>query len=430
MSYSDELTEKELKKLEKTIAREYAKAYRELHEQAEEYFRQFEKRDTEMREALENGSYPVPVGMTAASYYKQWRQNQMARGERWEKLRDNMANRIVNANKQAAAYVNDKTPSIYSLNYNHEAYQIETVTGARFDIYDEQTVKQLMLGENHIEFRTLNPNPVRDYAWNSQKINSELISGILQGKSIPQLTDGFMSVMQNNRKAAVRNARTAVTSAQNGGRMESYRRASEMGIEIQKEWMATKDTRTRDSHAALDGVIVKYDEDFPNGLSYPGDPKGAPAEVYNCRCTMVARLPGYSNYSTDNTRTGNTKKSYERWLNEKNNGILIPKGVGAKGKNYRVSLPDGSEVPFTKGTRIENVKTIAGRGRDRQIDEVDVLVDKYGGRADAWQKKKGIGYLDVDDESVKAEIHWYEEPTAGKHEFKTKSHGGNWYIED
>ena len=72
--------------------------------------------------------------------------------------------------------------------------------------------------------------------------------------------------------------------------MDSYEAAAKMGIEMQKEWMATLDSRTRHSHRRLDGETVEYDSEFSNGCRYPGDPKGKPAEVYNCRCTMVARV--------------------------------------------------------------------------------------------------------------------------------------------
>jgi len=56
--------------------------------------------------------------------------------------------------------------------------------------------------------------------------------------------------------------------------------------------MATLDERTRESHAEIDGEIVDIDKEFSNGLMYPADPDGEPAEVYNCRCTMVADLEG------------------------------------------------------------------------------------------------------------------------------------------
>ena len=337
MYYSDEQTERELARLERSIRKEYTRAYKELRVKTAEYFENFAVRDAQMKKAIENGSYPIPTGYTPDQYYKLWRKNQLGRGKRWEKLRDDMAERIGRSNEIAAAYINDTTPGIYSLNYNYEAYQIEGITGASFDIYNEQTVKQIVKGENHIEFRTVSVDPVRDYAWNTKKINSALTSGILQGKSIKGLTDSFMTVMQNNRTAAIRNARTAVTSAQNGGRQESYNRASDMGIKIEKEWMAIIDGATRDSHMELDGVIVPHDETFPNGLMYPGDPAGAPKEVYNCRCTLTARLPKYSDYSlAKGSRTGNDVESYKEWLEEKN----TKKSTDNRNENGTISKSD------------------------------------------------------------------------------------------
>lgn len=68
----------------------------------------------------------------------------------------------------------------------------------------------------------------------------------------------------------------------------------------------------RDSHAHLDGIQVEYNEKFPNGLMYPADPQGAPSEVYNCRCTLIADVLGMRG-----KRTSNTVESYEKWLKSK-----------------------------------------------------------------------------------------------------------------
>ena len=94
-----------------------------------------------------------------------------------------------------------------------------------------------------------------------------------------------------NRDSAIRAARTAVTGAQNAGRLESYRAAEEMGIKLQKQWMSTLDNRTRHDHADADGQTVDEDKPFNVGgyeLMFPGDPKGPGREIYNCRCTMIA----------------------------------------------------------------------------------------------------------------------------------------------
>jgi hypothetical protein len=97
------------------------------------------------------------------------------------------------------------------------------------------------------------------------------------------------------------------------------KRAQERGIEVKKGWLATLDGRTRDSHAAMDGEEVELDEKFSNGLRFPGDPNGAPSQVYNCRCRMVHVFPKYrtdwSNMENRNTdKLGNM--SYEEWKNK------------------------------------------------------------------------------------------------------------------
>jgi hypothetical protein len=35
------------------------------------------------------------------------------------------------------------------------------------------------------------------------------------------------------------------------------------------------------------------DKPFSNGLMFPGDWRGRPEEVYNCRCTLGAEIIGF-----------------------------------------------------------------------------------------------------------------------------------------
>lgn len=81
-------------------------------------------------------------------------------------------------------------------------------------------------------------------------------------------------------------ARTEMLRAVNGGTLYGY----QQGGVTKKEWMASLDSNTRDTHAELNGEIVRVDEPFTRAsfpMMFPGDP-GAPAEeVINCRCTML-----------------------------------------------------------------------------------------------------------------------------------------------
>ena len=113
----------------------------------------------------------------------------------------------------------------------------------------------------------------------------------------------------------------------------------------------------------------------------------------------------------------------------------IGRSVGAKAKNYKVYNPvTGQDMPLTEGTRITQPKDhiMAGKGRNRQIDELDFLLDNYGGDPLEWTKEKGFGYVDDEyGDSHYVELHWYQEPTAGKVKMKIKVQpDGRIYLEE
>lgn len=288
------LTDKELAKLERRIAKLYREAGEELQATIDAYFDQFKKRDEEMKVLI--GTVQNGKEWTEADY-KQWRLNQIGRGERYQAMRDKVAQRATDANAVAVSYTNDATPGIYSLNRNYAAYTIERVTGnIGFDLWDEQTVKRLMVEQPDLMPYYPKDRALKrgiDLAYGKKQITASVTSSILQGKSIKHMADDLQKrITTMSRDSAIRTARTAVTGAQNAGRMDSYVAAEKMGIKLKKEWLATLDARTRHSHAMLDGEQVAQDKKFSNGCRFPGDPQGPPWEIYNCRCTLIAAVDG------------------------------------------------------------------------------------------------------------------------------------------
>lgn len=291
--YAHKMTDAELAKLEQRIAKLYKEAADELSDTVNAYFEQFEKRDAAMKEKLD-------AGKITEQQYKQWRLAQIGRGKRFEALRDKVAERYTDANATAVAYVNDATPGIYSLNRNYAAYKIEQVSDkADFTLWDEQTVKRLIVEQP--ELMPYYP-PKRalqrgiDLKYGKQQITASVTSSILQGKGIGKIADDLQSRMLDiSRASAIRTARTAVTAAQNAGRLDTYRAAQDMGIKLKKQWLATMDNRTRHAHAMLDGQTVDVDKPFKvDGyeLMYPGDSSAPGYLVYNCRCTQIAEVDG------------------------------------------------------------------------------------------------------------------------------------------
>lgn len=353
--YAHKLTDAQLAKLENRIAKLYKEAADELTDTVKAYFEQFEKRDVAMKEKLD-------AGEITEQQYKQWRLAQMGRGKRFTALRDKVAERYTDANATAVAYVNDATPGIYSLNRNYAAYKIEQVSSqADFTLWDEQTVKRLI-----VEQPDLMPYypPKRalqrgiDLKYGKQQITASVTSSILQGKSIPRIANDLQRRMQDmSRTSAIRTARTAMTEAQNSGRLDSYIAAKRMGIDIQKRWVATLDNRTRHAHAWADGQTVDVEKPFiVDGyeLKEPGDSSAPGYLTYNCRCTMVSVQPGIDDEIGE--RRARDPETGE-WIIVKNK--TYPEWAGWKEKTGRTALNDlnGLAKPVTIKS-IERVKAL------------------------------------------------------------------------
>lgn len=326
-----EWTDEELKRLERRIARIYREARDELSKTVKAYFESFRRRDEEMRALI--GTIQNGKEWTEEDY-KLWRLNQIGRGRRFEDLRDKLAQRYTEANATALAYVNDATPGIYSLNRNYAAYTIERVSGdVGFTLWDESTVRRLLVEQPDLMPYYPQEKALRrgiDLEWGKKQITKSVTSGILQGNSVGKIaTDLQARMTKMNRASAVRAARTAITSAQNGGRMDSYKAASDMGIKVRKRWVATKDGRTRHAHQKLDGQTVDWDKPFNSELGkirFPGDPRAKPALIYNCRCTLrTVEKPGIEaeprKMRVRDPKTGRnvvveemTYEQWERWV--------------------------------------------------------------------------------------------------------------------
>ena len=236
---------------------------------------------------------------------------------------DTLTSDMVNTNQIAASVINGHLPEVYANNYNFGTYQIEhdSQIDTSFTLYDRQTVERLMRDNPDVIPIKARVDIPKDKLWNKRKINDVITQSILTGDSISDIAKSLTKVAEMNKVASVRTARTATTSAENGGRVDSYKRAQEMGIKLRQQWLATLDNRTRDSHRALDGEIIAVAKDkwhpvkFSNGCRFPGDPQGPRHEIYNCRCTLLGVVDGVDFKLSDVTQRDSKlgEQSYDEW---------------------------------------------------------------------------------------------------------------------
>lgn len=316
MDYGHSVTDKMLMTLEGKIKDEYRQASKEVEKSMDKYLARFKENDAKMAKL-------VDAGEITKKEYVEWRTKQMMISDKWLSMRDELTDVYMNADKVASGLIKDSTYEAYALNHNYGVFEAEK--GAKADtnytLYNKDSVARLVKDNPD-----LLPPPGKRTSekirsgklkrWNQQQIQSVMTQSMIQGQSVPKIAKNLAARMgEKNVYSHIRAARTMITSAENAGRLDSYRRSKDMGIEMQKQWMSTHDGRTRHSHRALDGETIPVDEEFSNGLMFPADPDGPPEEVYNCRCTLVARV-----FSVDGIDISDipdeTGEDFEEWLEE------------------------------------------------------------------------------------------------------------------
>lgn len=123
-------------------------------------------------------------------------------------------------------------------------------------------------------------NPAREWA----RLNDPQVQVLRdQSNLATRHLDAERSYWQDR---AIKIARTESTGAFNAAALHALH---DEGWKF-KEWLATRDTRTRESHRGADGQTVALASPFRVGtalLQMPGDPTGRADEVINCRCAIL-----------------------------------------------------------------------------------------------------------------------------------------------
>lgn len=313
---ADRYTDKTFSQLESRISKMYREAQKDLRQKLADFTRHHKIKDAEMLRKLK-------AGEITQAQYQQWITGQVFVGNQWKQKIEQINTSIKNLMQEASNLSHGKSMDVFAENANYTAYQLERDLKANinFGLYDASTVSRLVGRDPEILPRRV-VNGEKLEAWETKKISNAISQGIIQGEGIDQIADRIArDTCIAADKSSVMYARTAITAAQNAGRIERLHEAEEMGIRVQKRWMATLDNRTRDSHAELDGQTVDVDEDFVaynrDGsvatLAYPGDPSAPFEQICNCRCTMVYVYPDFQQSFERSAFAGYDKEGHKQY---------------------------------------------------------------------------------------------------------------------
>lgn len=182
--------------------------------------------------------------------------------------------------------------------------------------------------------------------------------------------------------------------------------------------------------------------DWCKSLAGTYDYHDEPADFYRrherCRCTVEYSPKdgrGIQNSHTKKWREEQKRAKIElrKQIGLRQEDIQLPKSVSAKAKDIfvrkdfgvkRHPLDDEISYKIKPGSTIKSVEIIGGKGVKRQIDDINRLVrENPGSLSGEWQKVKGNAeLLNLDGKYLGwYEVHWYQNSSVGKVEFKVKT---------
>lgn len=278
------LTDRRVEEIKEKLERIYNEAAKDLRDKAKEFTNKHKERDIHMRATLSKEDY------------RKWQQGQVFIGKQWLSKVRQMARAMVDVEKIAVQIVNGEQIGCFVDNANFIEFSVDKDLGfgLNFGLYDPDTVS-LLVDEDPELLRRRYVDGKACEAWNVKTISNCVTQGILQGETINQIANRIArDTASTDMKAMVRYARTAMTCAQNSGRIQGMKATLKQGIYVKKVWLAVSDERTREAHELLDGQEQEVDKPFDSILGeimFPGDPNASDENVWNCRCALGYEYP-------------------------------------------------------------------------------------------------------------------------------------------
>jgi len=133
----------------------------------------------------------------------------------------------------------------------------------------------------------------------ARRVQTAIANGLAEGEGIPKIARRIrQEYVGFNRARSVAIARTEMTPASNFGATQA---AQSTGLDLQQEWISTKDDKTRGlessdefNHIDADGLVTELEQPFEVSgelLLFPGDVSfgASPGNVINCRGAVAFR---------------------------------------------------------------------------------------------------------------------------------------------
>lgn len=275
---SDEIISKLMKRLESTYNIAYQTAVKNNAKAIEKF-------DSLTDDALKDLT-PIQRKLKRKAFEQEIR--------RTKALSQNIAAEIAKAGTITASMIKNEMANIYGLNYDYAAFDMQIQSGItlNFAQYDKEQISVLLQETQSpftkIAYKELGKNKVI-----TTRLQNQFIIGTMNGESQQKLIQRIKAVTGQSTRQAKRVAQTERNRVQSQGRSQAMHEAVEMGLGVQKQWIARM-RNTRDEHKMAHLEIVDESKAFSNGLMFPGDPSGQAWNVINCFCILKPMVQSVS----------------------------------------------------------------------------------------------------------------------------------------
>lgn len=243
-----------------------------------------------------------------------WKQQQTGR---LKQLTDEIVEKLQEVYPQTKTVIEDFKQEQFETGYYGGYYTVEESQQADLPIafLPDNVIRSAV--RRPVASKTLSERLYKARNRLANRSQGAITSGILQGHGYAEIASVISSNSEANYRQALRIARTEGGRMRTQARQKSYEEMEKVGCELQKQWLAALDRKTRKSHGHLDGQRVKIDEFFVSDGYKAIGPRcfGVAGMDINCRCTTITIVDGINpDYRRDN-ETGEkiSFRTYDQW---------------------------------------------------------------------------------------------------------------------
>lgn len=248
-------------------------------------------------------------------------------GKKWNKEKQALADILYEADTEATEYANERSKEIYVQSRNYTRYDTEMHYKRKIfdDVLTVIAIQNALPKDRKVKKRA-------DDMWNRRRIQNAVTretKHVITRQRVKTTKEVVKrvarSISHGNFSLTKQSLDRYLWGISDEGQWEQMLETRDrLGINIQKQWEATLDGHTRDTHRVLDQQIqdleVPYEvEGRPSKkkptqtylIMFPRDPSAAPEMICNCRCRQKYFYPDFADLSENHTRADNTTKPRE-----------------------------------------------------------------------------------------------------------------------